>query len=42
MKKILLNLPSIGKLEKKYVNEVLKSNWLSSNGKHTKIFEKKF
>jgi len=42
MKKIPLNLPSISKLEKKYVNEVIKSSWLSSNGKHTKMFEKKF
>ena len=42
MKKILLNIPSISKLEKKYVNEVIKSSWLSSNGKHTKMFEKKF
>ena len=42
MNKIYLNLPSISNLEKKYVNDVIKSKWLSSNGKHTKIFEKKF
>ena len=37
-----LNIPYISKLEKKYVNDVLKSQWLSINGKHTQIFEKKF
>lgn len=40
--KYLLNIPNISSKEKKYVNEVLKSNWLSINGHHTKIFEKKF
>ena len=38
----LLNIPYISKLEKKYANDVLKSQWLSINGKHTQIFEKKF
>ncbi len=37
-----LNKPSQSDLEKKYVLDVLKSNWLSSNGKHTIEFEKKF
>jgi len=40
--KYSLNLPSQSKLEKKYILDVLKSNWLSSNGKHTLEFEKKF
>tara|TARA_Y100000741_G_scaffold11234_1_gene9163 strand:- start:184 stop:1311 length:1128 start_codon:yes stop_codon:yes gene_type:complete len=39
--KYLINTPFINNLEKKYVNQVLKSGWLSSNGEHTKIFEKK-
>ena len=42
MHKINLNIPNITNLEKKYVNDVIKSKWLSSNGKHTIIFEKKF
>ena len=37
-----LNLPSLSILEKKYVIDVIKGGWLSSNGKHTKIFEEKF
>lgn len=40
--KYLINTPYISKLEKKYVNNVLQSGWLSINGTHTKIFEKKF
>ncbi len=40
--KYLINTPYISKLEKKYVNDVLRSGWLSINGTHTKIFEKKF
>ena len=39
--KYLLNIPSITKLEKKYVNDVLNKGWLSAEGEHTKIFEKK-
>ena len=39
--KYLINSPSLSSLEKKYVNEVLKSTWLSSNGVHTQEFEKK-
>ena len=42
MIKYFLNIPSITNLEKKYVNDVLKKGWLSSNGEHTNIFEKKF
>ena len=39
--KYLLNTPYISSLEKKYVNDVLNNQWLSINGKHTQIFEKK-
>lgn len=40
--KHLLNIPNISNLEKKYVLDVLKNNWLSINGIHNKIAEKKF
>tara|TARA_B100000780_G_C21111933_1_gene449427 strand:- start:835 stop:1980 length:1146 start_codon:yes stop_codon:yes gene_type:complete len=40
--KYLINSPNISKKESVYVMDVLKSTWLSSNGYHTKIFEKKF
>ena len=40
--KYLINTPYISTLEKKYVNDVLRSGWLSINGTHTRIFEKKF
>ena len=40
--KYLLNVPYITGLEKKYINQVLESGWLSINGKNTKNFEKKF
>ena len=40
MIKYFLNIPSITNLEKKYVNDVLKKGWLSSNGIHTNTFEK--
>jgi perosamine synthetase len=40
--KLLLNTPSVSSLERKYVNEAINQNWLSINGKNTKIFEKKF
>ena len=40
--KYSLNLPSLSGLEKKYVLDVLDSGWLSSNGLHTQIFQKKF
>ena len=39
--KLLINKPSITNLEKKYVNDVLNKGWLSIDGEHTKIFEKK-
>ena len=39
--KFAINSPIIGALEKKYVADVLKKSWLSSNGEHTKIFQKK-
>ena len=39
--KFTINSPLIEKLEKNYVNKVLNSGWLSSNGEHTKIFENK-
>ena len=39
--KFPINTPIIGALEKKYVADVLKKGWLSSNGKHTKIFQNK-
>jgi dTDP-4-amino-4,6-dideoxygalactose transaminase len=40
--KYLLNKPSISSLEIKYVNDVLKKGWLSAEGEHTLVFEKKF
>ena len=40
--KYLINTPFITNKEKKYVNDVLNSGWLSINGKHTQNFEKKF
>ena len=40
--KYILNIPNISSLEVNYVKDVLKSNWLSSNGKHNQIAEKKF
>ena len=39
--KFFLNSPNISKLEKTYVLDVVKSKWLSSNGKHTQIFQNK-
>ena len=39
--KYLINSPLIDNLDKKYVNETINGGWLSSNGKNTKIFEKK-
>jgi perosamine synthetase len=42
MYKYLLNEPFLSKLEEQYVLDVLKSNWLSSNGSHTRLFEEKF
>ena len=40
--KYLLNLPNITSLEKKYVNKVIDSNWISVNGKYNKLFEQEF
>ena len=37
--KFPLNVPLVTKLEKKYVNDVLKKNWLSIHGHHTLKFE---
>jgi perosamine synthetase len=42
MIKYFLNLPNISYKESAYVKNVLKTNWLSSNGKHNIIAEKKF
>jgi len=39
---IPVNKPKLHKLEKKYVNECLTTNWISSEGKFVKIFEKSF
>ena len=39
MKKLFLNEPLVGSLEKKYLNDVINSSWLSINGKHTIDFE---
>ena len=38
----ILNKPNITNIEKKYVLDVLKTGWISSNGKHNLIAEKKF
>ncbi len=40
--KYYLNEPYLKGKEKEYVLDVLESGWLSSHGKHTKIFEEKF
>ena len=40
--KYLINTPFISQKEKRYVNDVLNSGWLSINGKYTKQFESKF
>ena len=42
MIKYFLNEPYLSEKEKEYVLDVLDSGWLSSQGKHTKIFEEKF
>ena len=39
---IPVNNLKIFKTEKKYVNECLKTGWISSEGKYVKLFEKKF
>ena len=40
MLKFPINVPNISPLEKKYVEDVLDSNWLSAAGKYTEKFEK--
>jgi perosamine synthetase len=40
--KIPVYKPSIGRLEKYYVNECLDSSWISSKGKYVKLFEDQF
>jgi perosamine synthetase len=40
--KYLLNIPNLSKIEKKYVADVLKRGWLSSNGNHNVIAQKTF
>ena len=39
--KFFLNSPNISSLEKTYVLDLVKNKWLSSNEKHTKIFQDK-
>ena len=39
---IPVNIPKLHKLEKKYINECLSTNWISSEGKFVKLFEEKF
>jgi len=34
--------PTIGTLEKEYVNDCLDSSWISSKGKYVKLFEDAF
>ena len=40
MLKFPINEPNISPIEKKYVEDVLDSNWLSAGGKYTEKFEK--
>ena len=40
--KIFISEPSLLGNEKKYVNDCLDSNWISSNGKYLSLFEKEF
>jgi perosamine synthetase len=40
--KIPIYQPSIGAIEKKYVNDCLDSTWISSKGKYINLFEKEF
>ena len=40
--KYLLNIPNLSKTEYRYVIDVLKTGWLSSNGKHNEIAQKNF
>jgi perosamine synthetase len=40
--KYIINKPNLSQLEKNYALKAIQSTWLSSNGKNTRIFEKKF
>ena len=39
---IPVNVPKIFKEDKKYINDCLKTNWISSEGNYVKKFEKNF
>ena len=39
---IPVNIPKISIYEKKFVNECLKTNWISSEGKFVKLYEERF
>ena len=40
--KYILNKPNLSSIEKKYILDVLNTGWISSNGKHNLVAEKKF
>ena len=42
LKDVPLYEPLLGNLEKKYVNNCLDTNWISSKGKYVKLFENEF
>ena len=42
MKFIPVNVPKLHRLEKKYINECISTNWISSGGYFVLEFEKKF
>ena len=42
MKFIPVNVPKLHRLEKKYINECISTNWISSGGKFVSLFEKNF
>ena len=42
IKDVPLYEPLLGNLEKKYVNNCLDTNWISSKGKYVKLFENEF
>jgi perosamine synthetase len=42
MKFIPVNTPKLNFLEKRYVNECISTNWISSEGKFVRLFEKNF
>ena len=39
---IPVNIPKLFSDEKKYLNDCIKTNWISSEGKYVKLFEKNF